>query len=573
MPDNNGLSVESTQASDHFDQLCAAQTLKGILGHYRKLCAALNLTPAQFPEFYPKLKANLQSWKALGLFAKFDKRASHKCYNRGQACVDTKVLVIGAGPCGLRAAIEAQLLGARVMVVEKRDRLSRNNVLHLWPMVIHDLKALGAKKFFGKFCAGAIDHISIRQLQCILLKVALLLGVELHENVGFEQLVEPSDERTGWRARLSPPDHPAARFQFDVLIGADGKRNTFPCFRRKEFRGKLAIAITANFVNRHTEAEASVDEISGVAFIFNQKFFKELSASTGIDLENIVYYKDETHYFVMTAKKQSLLAKGVILEDHVDTSRLLAQDNIDRARLMAYARGAADFSTDGQLPQLVFALNHYGLEDVAMFDFTCMYAARHASTVTVRHGHSLLLQLVGDSLLEPFWPTGSGCARGFLSCFDAAWQIRTWANPRLTALDCLAERESTYRLLAQTTPKNLSSDLGGYSLDPRTRYPNLNLQAVGARQVCQLVDADDAGWLTGQLAAATARDYQVDLPPHKRPYQPIEEEALLRWCRRRLADADIDVTDVTDCFQSGVALCAMLHSYRPELLEPSALPT
>jgi hypothetical protein len=75
----------------------------------------------------------------------------------------------------------------------------------------------------------------------------------------------------------------------------------------------LAIAITANFINRHTEAEARVEEISGVAFIFNQKFFKDLDAATGIDLENIVYYKDETHYFVMTAKKHSLISKGVIL--------------------------------------------------------------------------------------------------------------------------------------------------------------------------------------------------------------------------------------------------------------------
>ena len=72
----------------------------------------------------------------------------------------SQVLIIGAGPCGLRAAIEAQLLGAKVVVVEKRDRFSRNNVLHLWPFVITDLKQLGAKKFYGKFCAGAIDHIS-----------------------------------------------------------------------------------------------------------------------------------------------------------------------------------------------------------------------------------------------------------------------------------------------------------------------------------------------------------------------------------------------------------------------------
>ena len=47
-----------------------------------------------------------------------------------------------------------------------------------------------------------------------------------------------------------------------------------PCFDRKELRGKLALAITANFKNYNTRDEAAVDEISGVAFIFNQKFFK-----------------------------------------------------------------------------------------------------------------------------------------------------------------------------------------------------------------------------------------------------------------------------------------------------------
>lgn len=57
-----------------------------------------------------------------------------------------------------------------------------------------------------------------------------------------------------------------------------------PGFRRKEFRGKLAIAITANFINRNTTAEAKVEEISGVAFIFNQKFFQDLREATGMDM-------------------------------------------------------------------------------------------------------------------------------------------------------------------------------------------------------------------------------------------------------------------------------------------------
>lgn len=58
-------------------------------------------------------------------------------------------------------------------------------------------------------------------------------------------------------------------------------RDVLAGFARKEFRGKLAIAITANFVNRNTTAEAKVEEISGVAFIFNQKFFLELKEETG----------------------------------------------------------------------------------------------------------------------------------------------------------------------------------------------------------------------------------------------------------------------------------------------------
>nr|CAD7604914.1 unnamed protein product [Timema genevievae] len=398
------LSEDLALASDVFDKFCNAPTLKLILGHYRHMCELLSIKPTHFPNFYPKLKSKLRSWKAQALWTKFDKRASHKCYNRGKACPNTRVLVIGAGPCGMRAAIEAQLLGAKVVVVEKRDRLSRNNVLHLWPFVIHDLRALGAKKFFGKFCAGAIDHISIRQLQCLMLKIALLLGVEIHEGVGFEGLVPPpedqNNEKIGWRAEVSPPDHPVSQYEFDVLIGADGKRNTLEGFQRKEFRGKLAIAITVNFINRRTKAEARVEEISGVAFIFNQKFFKDLLAETGIDLENIVYYKDETHYFVMTAKKPSLINKGVIIKDFQETAKLLASENVDKDALQKYAREAADFSTNYQLPDLEFAVNHYGQPDVAMFDFTSMFAAENASRVIERRGHKLLQILVGDSLLE-----------------------------------------------------------------------------------------------------------------------------------------------------------------------------
>lgn len=46
-------------------------------------------------------------------------------------------------------------------------------------------------------------------------------------------------------------------------------------------RGKLAIGITVNFVNGRTVEETQVPEISGVARIYNQKFFQSLLKATG----------------------------------------------------------------------------------------------------------------------------------------------------------------------------------------------------------------------------------------------------------------------------------------------------
>ena len=53
-----------------------------------------------------------------------------------------------------------------------------------------------------------------------------------------------------------------------------------------------------------------------------------MSQEIGIDLENIVYYRGDTHYFVMTALKNCLLKRGVIKEDIDDRDRLLAPSNI-----------------------------------------------------------------------------------------------------------------------------------------------------------------------------------------------------------------------------------------------------
>lgn len=99
------------------------------------------------------------------------------------------------------------------------------------------------------------------------------------------------------------------------------------------------------------------------------------------------------------------------LQDHGDADKLLAASNVDYEALHRYAYDAADFSTGGKLPDLQFVENHSGQPDVAMFDFTCMYRAEHASLVRERRGKKLLMCLVGDCLVEvggdPGDPTAS----------------------------------------------------------------------------------------------------------------------------------------------------------------------
>ncbi|XP_039456542.1 protein-methionine sulfoxide oxidase mical3b isoform X6 [Oreochromis aureus] len=565
-------SFPECQAQELFDEFVSASTCRAAMRSFSQLCEHLQLDPstAERPLYRP-IKRRLNYWRANGLWAKLDRRGAQEEYQRARACSDVTCVIIGAGPCGLRTAVELSFMGARVVLLEKRDTFSRNNVLHLWPFTIHDLRGLGAKKFYGRFCAGSIDHISIRQLQLVLLKVALLLGVEVHVNVEFKKLVEPAEDqhrhKLGWRMEVSPKNHPVSQLEFDVIIGADGRRNTLPGFRRKEFRGKLAIAITANFKNRNTTAEAKVEEISGVAFIFNQRFFQELRQETGIDLENIVYYKDDTHYFVMTAKKQSLLEKGVILQDFADTELLLSRGNVDQNALQAYAREAADFSTNHQLPTLDFAMNHYGQPDVAMFDFTCMYASENAAMVRQRHGHQLLVTLVGDSLLEPFWPMGTGVARGFLAALDSAWMIRSWAQGA-APLDVLAERESLYRLLPQTTPENMQKNITLYSVDPTTRYMNTSPLTVTPAQVRHLVDTGEEAGLTTDCSDII----RLPSPRYIRQESFSQSNQLLTWCQEQTCGYHgVNVTDLTTSWRSGLALCALIHRHRPDLIDFDSL--
>lgn len=154
-------------------------------------------------------------------------------------------------------------------------------------------------------------------------------------------------------------------------------------------------------MNENTIEEIKANEIGGVSSHFNQKLFNDLKSQKKIHLENFVYYKDETHYFVMTAKKSSLLERGVFKDSCKDKpEELMQKTNVNVDALLDFARDAANFCTHNAMPNLQFAKNSRGAEDVAMLDFSSKFEAVNASRIIERHGHQLLICLVGDSLLE-----------------------------------------------------------------------------------------------------------------------------------------------------------------------------
>ena len=145
--------------SNLFRKFYQSEDVPDIISTFTALCDEIKLDPNQHGEFYSILRSTINNWRSNPLWELLDARIASPVY-QSQPCKGKRVLIVGAGPVGLRTAIEAQLLGADVDIIDKRNSFNRNNVVVMWPFVIEDLKGLGVKHFFSRFCAGSIHHIS-----------------------------------------------------------------------------------------------------------------------------------------------------------------------------------------------------------------------------------------------------------------------------------------------------------------------------------------------------------------------------------------------------------------------------
>lgn len=140
-------------------------------------------------------------------------------------------------------------------------------------------------------------------------------------------------------------------------------------------------------------------------------------------------------------------------------------------------------------------------------------------------------------------------------------------GPGHPSLEVLAERESLYRLLPQTTPENINKNFEQYTLDPATRYPNLNLHCVRPHQVKHLYITKEMDRFPLERWGSVRRSVSLS-----RRESDIRPNKLLTWCQQQTKGYQhVRVTDLTTSWRSGLALCAIIHSFRPELINFDSL--
>ncbi|EQC41925.1 hypothetical protein SDRG_00780 [Saprolegnia diclina VS20] len=458
-------AAHKTQMTDALkDSLVAAmvrfessQDFEGIMNGFETVVQGLSIDTSRRRDIaiYPLIKHGLKrllTFRQSRIFEILDaKQKSHALY-KSHAASARRVCIVGAGPVGLRTAIELALLGAQVVVLEKRPSFTRENILHLFPWVVHDLTSLGAKAFYSQFCTSSVYfHVGTRQLQCILLKVALLLGVTVVGNTSFDGVTATDD---GYCVNATPA-LPLHLQHVSAVVGAGGMYDTVGALaniQRIAFSPSPAYGVLGYVANTRTREESQVSEFSW-GYQYNQKMFGELK-ERGLDLENAVYYRGEVHYVVMTPKAKNLLEQGVLKRSN--HSPLVHPDNIDATKLRAFVTKAFEF----------FKIPMQGpLEGANVFDFSRTLRAEKASDVLTNGAAKLYVALVGDALMEPFWPQGLGINRGFLSALDTAYAI-TQLDTKDDAL-LLAERESHYK---RSAALQLDSNIQKYTIEPTSRY-------------------------------------------------------------------------------------------------------
>ena len=205
--EGSSVSAAASAAAAAFAEFLSASEANATLRAFDSVLRCLELPNASLERLCTVLSPALPHRSRL-LLSVLEGRVSHPQYRSGLSPhhkprpPGMHVVIVGAGPVGLRCAVELALLGANVEMLEARQHFSRLQVLHLWDWVECDLISLGIKLIDPSiFATPDLRRVCTAQLQHSLLKVALLLGVVVRLGCAVDTL-------TSLQAQLQVKDPP-----------------------------------------------------------------------------------------------------------------------------------------------------------------------------------------------------------------------------------------------------------------------------------------------------------------------------------------------------------------------------
>ncbi|KAI8908592.1 hypothetical protein EDD86DRAFT_247747 [Gorgonomyces haynaldii] len=464
---------------------------------------------------YPSIKQQCLSvipYRQKQLFAQLDKK-----YPKQN--LDSRIVVSGAGPCGLRAAFEARSLGHHVVLIELRSYCSRHNILKTWPGTVQDLKDMGLMTFIPTFKPHGHLHLGTREIQLVLIKNCLLFGVEVHfgEGVcglyfdnGWHVWTLPYDQATHFlkkpeqRAELAiqPGEQNADRLEsvskvdfferaesmdggiyksipekdynlypFESLIVAEGESSRLVRklgFDRKVQRYNGAIGIVVNLLFspnvKPGSPELKIEEFVRTRAAADwQKGPLGQLFDQGIELENIEYMRGtDTHFIACTSKIQHLVNCKILKQMRSTTKECLDSENVDFDRLRTWM--AQQLAKACGIPPECPLAKKNGIQ---IFDFSCKGLVTPLMRYLEQDGKRGLILPCGDTFQNPYWPQGLGVNRGIHNSLDACWAAHlNKIQPEIVE----EERNYAFKVMDWTAFHPGCVTEKGWEADPMTRY-------------------------------------------------------------------------------------------------------
>jgi hypothetical protein len=388
-----------------------------------------------------------------------------KIKNPNPDIVPLKCLVVGGGPVGIRLAIELVLGGHRVQLWEKRREIidettgqfisvgftNRVNRPHINNFCRNDLDRLNGRNFmtakmcYPVFTNGHTSSIGIDESQMLLMKTALMLGVDFRLGVGYDgadvDIEHEKNQRPSWMVEYSCDEMAQKRYgmeaagteRFDCHFGCDGGRS--------RVRGAQVDWLGEPKTRTFKKMFGIVSNLRKVS----KTKLRELGYTDGLEPEDragqttgVFFYKASYHnYFIVHPSAKEMEANGIPWRGIFAFDKAGGEKNQEKTdmknNLKIYITKKAkelNVPIDETLENEGFVA---APNDVMGFDFSEFYNCEKNAAAMVppldwdldRDGEweiqCPLVALCGDAVADPNWLLGVGLRRGWTSAMDACF--------------------------------------------------------------------------------------------------------------------------------------------------------